>query len=91
MLALSNVKPHERDLCIYSNVCERDDQILSIYLEVHEIILSILLIYLDVRGSTTHSSECIVDKKMATTKFIDVGMCLLSYLFVRLDYVFVGE
>ena len=63
MLALSNEKAYERDLPIYSNVCERDDQGISIYLEVGEIILCILLIYLDVCGSATHSLECIVGKK----------------------------
>ena len=44
MLVLSNVKPHKRDLPIYSNVCERDDQGLSIYPEVRERIPSILSI-----------------------------------------------
>ena len=63
MLALSNVKQHERDLPIYSNVRERDDQGLSIYSEVHEIILSTLSIYVDVSGRITHSSECIMDKE----------------------------
>ena len=62
MLALSNVKPHERDLPIYSNVRERDLQGLSIYTKVCEGILSILLIKFDVRGRATHSSDCIVDK-----------------------------
>ena len=36
VLAWPNVKPHERDLRIYSNVHERDHQDLSIYLEVRE-------------------------------------------------------
>ena len=78
VLALSNVKPCERDLPLYSNVRERNYKGLSIYPEVRERILSVLSIYFDVRGSTTHSSECITDKKMTTTKFIDVRTRLLS-------------
>ena len=63
MLALPNVKLHERDLPIYANVRERDGQNLSIYLEVRERILSILSIYFDARGSSSHSSKCIAEKK----------------------------
>lgn len=63
MLALSNAKPHERGLPIYLNVRERDDQGLSIYPEVHETILSILLIYFDILGRATHSLECITNKE----------------------------
>lgn len=46
VLGLSNAKPHERDLPIYSNVHEREYKGLSIYPEV--------------RGSATHSSKCIL-------------------------------
>ena len=63
VLGLSNVKLHKRDLPIYSNVRERDDKGLSIYTEVRERILIILLIYLNVHLSATNSSECIANKK----------------------------
>ena len=61
VLVLSTAKPHERDLPIYLNVCERDDLGLLIYPKVHEKILGILSIYSDVHGRITHSSECIAD------------------------------
>ena len=86
VLVLYNVKPHERDLPIYSNVRERDHQRLLIYLEVRERILSILLIYFNVHGKATHS-ECIADKERQLLSFIDVGTRLLSDLSLRLDNV----
>ena len=85
MLALSNAKPHERDLSIYSNVLERDDSGLSIYPKVPERIPSILSIYSDVCGIIRHSSECIERQLLS---FIDSRTCLLSYLSLHLDNVF---
>ena len=63
MLVMSNAKLHERDLPIYSNVRERNYKGHLIYLEVHERILSVLLINFDVHGSAKNFSECIADKR----------------------------
>ena len=87
MLALSNAEPHERDLPIYSNACERDDQGLLIYSKARERIPSILSIYFDIHGRITHSSKCIADKEGQLLSFIDVRIRLLSYLSLRLDNV----
>ena len=73
MLMLSNVKPFERGLPIYSKYMEEPQEPSNI---------------LDVHGRTTQSPGCSVGKVMTTSIFRDARTCLYLNIYKNLQILY---